>query len=405
MGDLLFSIRHSLINSESNNVSKVSKPHLDITRNEWSSFTFEEYAPLLFYTLRSQWLKSDFLSSKYVKDLFGEESESLKVQDLDINKSCKYYWRRLNTNSKSGQIFFQSVNGEYIIKSMPKSEAEFLRKSFLDKYCDHMLREQDSLLMHIMGCYKIQYKEDKKMSLASNNEYNSKRAQDVNKGVYVMVMKSILFCDVTPAIIQHKIYDLKGSTHNRTASRYKLNLDKITFDALTECDSKTFQHEINYIENVNENTKQIFKKYSGGFYVPKENGNETGKLKQDTINQKQGVISVYKRSKVLKDLDFVGDEEILNIGQELKNKYVKQLRVDLDFLCKMNVMDYSLLVGIHRSDFNVFCNNISSKEIVEPTAGNMFTFKFGGMCNNKESDDEKINIYFTGIIDFLQEYN
>lgn len=204
MGDLLFSIRHSLISRKriaeeeavlEGRSRRKRKSHLDVMRNEWNSFIFEEYGADLFAELRCKWLKSELLSDCYVKKLFGEKDASVPVEQLDINKSCKFYWRRLNTNSKSGQIFFQSVNGEYIMKSMPHSEALFFRKSFLRDYHEHMLLQPDSLLMHIMGCYQIQYKTGHRaMNLASNNEYNSKRKQDVEKGVYVIVMKSILFC-------------------------------------------------------------------------------------------------------------------------------------------------------------------------------------------------------------------
>ena len=135
MGDLLFSIRHSAIcrirqkeEGIERKTKKQSKPHLDVEVNEWQTFLFEEYAASLFCNLRDKWLKCEEEGGdkKYVKRLFGETSESMPVQHLDINKSCKYYWRRLNTNSKSGMIFFQSVNGEYIIKSMPKSGTQFV---------------------------------------------------------------------------------------------------------------------------------------------------------------------------------------------------------------------------------------------------------------------------------------
>jgi len=383
---------------------------------------FEEYASSLFSKLRGKWLDAAPISDKYVRKLFGEDNPRLKVQELDINKSCKYYWRRLNTNSKSGQIFFQTVNGEYIIKSMPKSEAEFFRKSFLEKYYEYMLSEPDSLLMRIMGCYKIQYKK-LQLNLASNNEYNNKRKQDVNKGVYVIVMKSILFCEMTPTVKMHKIYDLKGSTHNRTASRYKLELDKLTFDALNKIDDTSFEQEINNIDNVDDNAKKISNSYSAGFYQPGKKEDIMKfkidkKFDENIMNgsSDKRCITVYKRSKVLKDLDFMQDNEIINIGEKIKKKYLIQLRTDLDFLIKMNVMDYSLLVGIHRLDIGPKKpghrrQHSKSGKPKRIKSGNLFTFEFGGMCaekimfQHKNNVDNKKNIYFTGIIDFLQKYN
>merc|ERR1712176_1117592 len=116
-----------------------------------------------------------------------------------------------------------------------------------------------------MGCYKIQYKEGaNKMNLASNNEYNSKRKQDASKGIYVIVMKSILYCQMTPTVRMHKIYDLKGSTHNRTASRYKLELDKISLAALEAIDDKSFEQEVKEIDNVDDEVERIAHSYSDG---------------------------------------------------------------------------------------------------------------------------------------------
>jgi len=51
-----------------------------------------------------------------------------------------------------------------------------------------------------------------------------------------------------------------------------------------------------------------------------------------------------------KDNDFVSEGMMIQIGVELKEKLLKTLRSDVDFLSRMNLMDYSLLVGIHDQD-------------------------------------------------------
>merc|ERR1712129_320243 len=128
MGDLLFGIRHAAIcrikqkeiaaQEEANGIyrrkkRKSNKLHMDVDNSEWQTFLFEEYAATLFCNLRDKWLQCQDGNGdeKYVKRLFGENSESMPVEHLDVNKSCKYYWHRISTNSKSGMIFFQSNNG------------------------------------------------------------------------------------------------------------------------------------------------------------------------------------------------------------------------------------------------------------------------------------------------------
>merc|ERR1712113_588255 len=101
--------------------------------------------------------------------------------------------------------------------------------------------------------------------------------------------------------------------------------------------------------------KRISSAYSGGFYEPTEN-DKIEKFKNDSTasnnRQKNGknILTLYKRSKVLKDLDFMQDGEKLHVGDKLRKKYLLQLHKDLQFLIRMNVMDYSLLVGVHRLD-------------------------------------------------------
>merc|ERR1712013_741908 len=121
------------------------------------------------------------------------------------------------------------------------------------------------------------------------------------------------------------------------------------------------------------------------------------------------------------------DKECIRVGEKIKRKYLAQLRRDLDFLIEMNVMDYSLLVGVHRLNMEATRKRGAShrrqQSLTKPKrikAGNMFTFEFGGMCaekimfaspkgngkgKGKRKEANTKNIYFTGIIDFLQNYN
>ena len=110
--------------------------------------------------------------------------------------------------------------------------------------------------------------------------------------------------------------------------------------------------------------------------------------------------------------------------------YLNQLSEDLKFLTTMNVMDYSLLIGIHfrgKSGGNLHTKGLygdgdGHEKEQNPQrwdTGKLFTYEHGGMCYDRsEEDNDKVDviqhkdeempqkdaIYFGGIIDFLQEY-
>merc|ERR1712176_1060275 len=59
-----------------------------------------------------------------------------------------------------------------------------------------------------------------------------------------------------------------------------------------------------------------------------------------------------KNEKVLKDLNWTKSERKINIGSMAASLYKEQLKKDTMFLQKLEIMDYSLLVGIHSVDKN-----------------------------------------------------
>jgi len=159
------------------------------------------------------------------------------------------------SNSKSGQFFFYSHDGQFLIKSMTRSESLFLRK-ILPPYYHYVQGQPNTLITRFYGMYRVKV--------------------PGRKEIYFVVMGSVFHSSLEI----HRIYDLKGSTHGRRA---------------TEKDREQA--------------------------VP-----------------------------VLKDLDFVEDRQLLRIGKKQAKLFKDQLRKDVELLRKMNIMDYSLLVGIHYRD-------------------------------------------------------
>ena len=49
----------------------------------------------------------------------------------------------------------------------------------------------------------------------------------------------------------------------------------------------------------------------------------------------------------LKDMDFLERHERFKIGGEFKRKMIDTITKDAEFFAKNNILDYSLLVGVH----------------------------------------------------------
>lgn len=152
------------------------------------------------------------------------------------------------SNAKSGQFFFYSHDGRYMIKTQTQEEKNFLRQILPDYYV-HLRDNPHSFITHFYGMYRV-------------------KIPELGKSIHFVIMKSVFNTEKEI----HKIWDLKGSTLGRYSKRGE---------------------------------------------------------------------SVHK------DLDFVSEGRKLYVGQKAKGGIMNQLKKDSDFLAKMRIMDYSLLLGVH----------------------------------------------------------
>lgn len=120
-------------------------------------------------------------------------------------------------------------------------------------------------------------------------------------------------------------------------------------------------------------------------------------LKGSTVGREASESDKKKLFPVLKDLDLENSDIQLQFGPD-KDKLVTQLKVDCELLAKLNLMDYSLLIGIFdksKVDPSHGFDNGTLREILRQDNCLHFTDRL----------DEHGIIYFMGIIDFLQHYN
>jgi 1-phosphatidylinositol-4-phosphate 5-kinase len=137
-------------------------------------FKFKDYAPKAFSAIRRLF---GITEVEYILNICGE---------FDLLEFV--------SNSKSGNFFFYSYDKRFMIKTISKDEAKFLR-NILPSYYEHLRRFPNSMLNRFFGMHRV--KPHKK------NEYR------------FLVMGSVF--DTNLSI--KKVFDLKGSSLGRAVTR------------------------------------------------------------------------------------------------------------------------------------------------------------------------------------------
>ncbi|EGC33360.1 hypothetical protein DICPUDRAFT_154611 [Dictyostelium purpureum] len=85
------------------------------------------------------------------------------------------------------------------------------------------------------------------------------------------------------------------------------------------------------------------------FYTPKEI-TQRFDLKGSTVGRELSPEELKKTCPTLKDLDFRRLGKKIHLGPDRKKLFMHQLSEDCKFLVKLNIMDYSLLIGLHNKN-------------------------------------------------------
>ncbi|KAG7356613.1 phosphatidylinositol-4-phosphate 5-kinase [Nitzschia inconspicua] len=194
------------------------------------TFKFKDYAPVAF---------------AYLRRMFG-------VNEFDFLLSVcgNANFIEFISNAKSGQFFFYSSDGKYMIKTMTNTESKFLRR-ILPHYFRHCTQNPNTLLTKFLGMYRV-------------------KLYHLRRNVKFVIMNSVYYTDKS----LQTFYDLKGSEIGRNAKP----------------------------------------------------GEEV--LKDNDLRKKL-------------------PEEAFTFTPELRGRLREQIKSDCEFLRKMQIMDYSMLIGIH----------------------------------------------------------
>uniref|UniRef100_A0A1B6EE41 1-phosphatidylinositol-5-phosphate 4-kinase n=1 Tax=Clastoptera arizonana TaxID=38151 RepID=A0A1B6EE41_9HEMI len=112
--------------------------------------------------------------------------------------------------------------------------------------------------------------------------------------------------------------------HGKTLLPQYLGMYRLTVDGV--------EHYMVAMRNVFSNHLQTHRKFD---------------LKGSTVDREASDREKVKDLPTLKDNDFVKEGTKIYIGEEAKEKLLETLTADVEFLTKLHLMDYSLLLGIH----------------------------------------------------------
>merc|ERR1711994_16642 len=117
--------------------------------------------------------------------------------------------------------------------------------------------------------------------------------------------------------------------HGKTLLPQYLGMYRLTVDNV--------EHYLVVMRNIFSNHLRIHKKYD---------------LTGSTIDREASQKERGKDDPTFKDNDFLNDGVKICIGEEAKSKLMETLAADVEFLTKLHIMDYSLLLGVHNIDAN-----------------------------------------------------
>ncbi|XP_046966511.1 phosphatidylinositol 5-phosphate 4-kinase type-2 alpha isoform X1 [Vanessa cardui] len=112
--------------------------------------------------------------------------------------------------------------------------------------------------------------------------------------------------------------------HGKTLLPQYLGMYRLTVDGI--------EHYLVATRNVFSNHLNIHKKYD---------------LKGSTVDREASEKELEKELPTLKDNDFIKQGVRVDIGDAAKEKLLETLTADVEFLTKLHLMDYSLLLGVH----------------------------------------------------------
>eukprot|EP00644_Phytophthora_capsici_P015635 jgi/Phyca11/551908/estExt2_Genewise1Plus.C_PHYCAscaffold_440124 len=141
-------------------------------------------------------LQHPFKFKDYSPDVFRQVRRrfGIDLAEYMLTLSGDFNFIEFMSNSKSGQFFFYSHDGRFMIKTQTKDESKFLRR-ILPHYYKFVMENPDTLITRFYGMHRV-------------------KMHHLGKKMHFVIMASVFHTDLDI----HARFDLKGSRVGRHAS-------------------------------------------------------------------------------------------------------------------------------------------------------------------------------------------
>ncbi|CAL8068704.1 unnamed protein product [Calicophoron daubneyi] len=214
-----------------------------------------------------------------------------------------------STHGKSGSKFLVTYNRQFVAKTISSEEVEQMHQILEEYYAYIVNCHAQTLLPQYLGLYRLTVNDQE---------------------TYILVMRNVF----SPRLAIHKKYDLKYRA-TRPFSPPRSKKDSGQCSEVTQSSTGA--------EATPPATAPL---HESSPYL----SDSTEQHRSESKGRK--LRSRFRRSSskpvpTLKDNDFLNDICRIHIGPDAKDRLIRILEADIQFLQENNLMDYSLLIGIH----------------------------------------------------------
>ena len=333
--------------------------------------------------------RDDVLFVDFCPEIFAGVREHFGVShDMYIEEWETAAKVKLNEGGASDAFFFYSGGERFIAKSCTRAEMAVLCR-IANNYLKYLKDNKDSFLLRILGAHSF---------------------KSYNTDFFFFVMENIFKIEATSdlsSVLQER-YDIKGSWVNRNCSMPK-NGQKVTCRYCNQVylfkrsrPTKPQRRSSGMISahrrfsagrRGGESGSGGDGSFVGGFvtgFMSRLHGEDPTQLCPERLDRKHGP------NLVLKDNDL---NYRLRLSKDDSEKTITQLKMDSHFLMSQDLMDYSLLIGVHIENHRVKPTQNSGLNRLSETSALQ-----SQVCRRSAVCIEGPTMFYLGVVDILQEW-